>query len=166
MEIANIELRLSSELGESLLLDQTAEEKKWLDEFSVHAGRISRLAKERISSIEHISLLCNELSNLDYEFLYDKSQHLLTIGYNAEEHRRDNSYYDLLASEARLCTFVGISQGKLPQDSWFALGRQLTNTGGGSALLSWSGSMFEYLMPLLVMPTMKTPCSIKPITQQ
>jgi len=153
MEIANIELRLSSELGESLLLDQTAEEKKWLDEFSVHAGRISRLAKERISSIEHISLLCNELSNLDYEFLYDKSQHLLTIGYNAEEHRRDNSYYDLLASEARLCTFVGISQGKLPQDSWFALGRQLTNTGGGSALLSWSGSMFEYLMPLLVMPT-------------
>ena len=153
MEIANIELRLSSELGESLLLDQTKEEKKWLDEFSTHAVRSSRLAKERISSIEHISLLCIELSNLEYEFLYDKSQHLLSIGYNVEEHRRDNSFYDLLASEARLCTFVGISQGKLPQDSWFALGRQLTNTGGGSALLSWSGSMFEYLMPLLVMPT-------------
>ena len=80
-------------------------------------------------------------------------KHLLSIGYNADEHRRDNSFYDLLASEARLCTFVGIAQGKLPQESWFALGRQLTNTGADPILLSWSGSMFEYLMPLLVMPT-------------
>ena len=62
-------------------------------------------------------------------------------------------YYDLLASEARLCTFVGIAQGQLPQDSWFALGRLLTTAGGEPMLLSWSGSLFEYLMPLLVMPT-------------
>ena len=64
-----------------------------------------------------------------------------------------SGYYDLLASEARLCTFVGIAQGQLPQDSWFALGRLLTTAGGEPILLSWSGSMFEYLMPLLVMPT-------------
>ncbi len=64
-----------------------------------------------------------------------------------------HSYYDLLASEARFSTFIGISQGKLPQESWFSLGRQLTNAGGESVLLSWTGSMFEYLMPLLVMPT-------------
>ena len=76
----------------------------------------------------------------------------MSIGYNAEEHRKDPSYYDLVASEARLCTFLGIAQGKLPQESWFALGRQLTITGGGPVLLSWSGSMFEYLMPHLVMP--------------
>src|ERR1019366_6356024 len=63
--------------------------------------------------------------------------------------------YDLLASEARLSTFVGISQGKLPQESWFSLGRLLTNAGGRPILLSWSGSMFEYLMPLLVMPSYK-----------
>ena len=67
--------------------------------------------------------------------------------------RRDTSYYDLLASEARLCSFVGIAQGQLPQESWFALGRLLTTAGGEPVLLSWSGSMFEYLMPLLVMPT-------------
>ncbi len=67
--------------------------------------------------------------------------------------RRDSSYYDLLASEARLSTFVGIAQGQLPQESWFALGRLLTTVGGDPILLSWSGSMFEYLMPLLVMPT-------------
>ncbi len=82
-----------------------------------------------------------------------RSQNLLSIGYNVEEHRKDSSYYDLLASEARLTTFVGIAQGKLPQESWFALGRQLTNSGTAPILLSWSGSMFEYLMPLMVMPT-------------
>ena len=60
---------------------------------------------------------------------------LLSIGYNADEHRRDNSFYDLLASEARLATFIAIAQGKLPQESWFALGRQLTNTGTTPILL-------------------------------
>ncbi len=78
---------------------------------------------------------------------------LLSIGYNVDARRRDASFYDLLASEARLCVFVAIAQGRLPQESWFALGRLLTTAGGGPVLLSWSGSMFEYLMPQLVMPT-------------
>jgi len=65
----------------------------------------------------------------------------------------DASFYDLLASEARLCAYIGIAQGKLPEECWFALGRLLTNVNGESILLSWSGSMFEYLMPLLIMPT-------------
>ncbi len=90
---------------------------------------------------------------MEYDFLFDKARHLLAIGYNVDERRLDSSYYDLLASEARLCSFVAIAQGKLPQESWFALGRLLTTTGGEPVLLSWSGSMFEYLMPLLVMPT-------------
>jgi len=63
------------------------------------------------------------------------------------------AYYDLLASEARLSSFVAIAQGQLSQENWFALGRLLTRAGGEMTLLSWSGSMFEYLMPLLVMPT-------------
>src|SRR5207253_1438470 len=63
------------------------------------------------------------------------------------------SFYDLLASEARLASFVAIAQGQVGQEHWFALGRLLTTTGGAPTLLSWSGSMFEYLMPLLVMPT-------------
>ena len=90
---------------------------------------------------------------MEYDFLYDKARHLLAIGYNVGERRRDSSYYDLLASEARLSSFVAIAQGQLPQESWFALGRLLTTAGGEPILLSWSGSMFEYLMPLLVMPT-------------
>ncbi len=90
---------------------------------------------------------------MEYEFLYDKGRHLLAIGYNVGERRRDASYYDLLASEARLCSFVAIAQGQVPQEAWFALGRLLITAGGEPVLLSWSGSMFEYLMPLLVMPT-------------
>ena len=90
---------------------------------------------------------------MEYDFLYDKARHLLAIGYNVSAHRRDSSYYDLLASEARLASFVTIAQGQLPQESWFALGRLLTTAGGDPILLSWGGSMFEYLMPLLVMPT-------------
>ena len=64
-----------------------------------------------------------------------------------------SSFYDLLASEARLASYVAIAEGQLPQEHWFALGRLLTGVDGEPTLLSWSGSMFEYLMPLLVMPT-------------
>jgi hypothetical protein len=105
-----------------------------------------------LGKIDVLAQQCLNFSKLEYDFLYDRSQHLLSIGYNVDEHRKDPSYYDLLASEARLCTFLGFAQGKLPQESWFSLGRQLTITGGGPVLLSWSGSMFEYLMPHLVMP--------------
>jgi hypothetical protein len=89
---------------------------------------------------------------MDYAFLYDRARHLLAIGYNVAEARVDPGYYDLLASEARFGSFVAIAQGELPQENWFALGRLLTSAGGRPVLLSWSGSMFEYLMPLLVMP--------------
>jgi cyclic beta-1,2-glucan synthetase len=92
------------------------------------------------------------LAQVEYEFLYDRSRHLLTIGYNVAERRRDSSYYDLLASEARLTSFLGIAEGHLPQETWFALGRLLASVGGDPVLMSWGGSMFEYLMPLLVMP--------------
>ena len=63
-----------------------------------------------------------------------------------------HSFYDLLASEARLCGYVAIALGQVPQKHWFSLGRLLVASRGGPILVSWSGSMFEYLMPLLVMP--------------
>src|SRR6185312_12133947 len=113
----------------------------------------ARPATERMARIEGIALLCEDLAKMKFGFLYDATRHLLAIGYNVAERRLDSSYYDLLASEARLASFVAISRGELPQESWFALGRRLTAAGGRPVLLSWSGSMFEYLMPLLVMPT-------------
>ena len=127
---------------------------------SASIGKLKRLitraagnAAERIAAIEALAGLCSTLARMDYDFLYDEKRHLLAIGYNVGERRRDESYYDLLASEARFATFVAIAQGQLPQESWFALGRLLTIAGKEPILLSWSGSMFEYLMPLLVMPT-------------
>ncbi len=116
----------------------------------IEAGSLQ--AKARLERIADLRGQCSLFSQMDYDFLYDAERRLLTIGYNVNEHRPDAGYYDLLASEARLASFVGIAQGVLPQENWFALGRLLTSSGGEPILLSWSGSMFEYLMPLLVMP--------------
>jgi len=113
----------------------------------------SRRARERIETLERLAREARAFAVMEYDFLYDEERRLLAIGYNVSERRRDSSCYDLLASEARLGNFVAIAQGQLPQESWFALGRLLTTAGGKPVLISWSGSMFEYLMPLLVMPT-------------
>ncbi len=110
-------------------------------------------ARGMILALEGLAQQCAVLARAEYDFLFDKTRRLLAIGYQVEASRRDDSYYDLLASEARLCNFVTIAQGQLPQESWFALGRLLASAGGEPVLISWSGSMFEYLMPLLVMPT-------------
>ena len=126
---------------------------EWLQEISKYILTKNEEIAQRISLLDRLAQQCEELSEIEYDFLYHKSTNLLRIGYNVEEQRKDNSYYDLLASEARLGIFVAISQGKLPQEGWFALGRLLTNSGGDPILLSWSGSMFEYLMPQLVMPS-------------
>ena len=88
---------------------------------------------------------------MDFQFLFDPSRKLFSIGYSVAEGRLDPSAYDLLASEARLASFVAIAKGDVPPQHWFLLGRSLTPVGRGAALVSWSGSMFEYLMPLLVM---------------
>ncbi|MEO7743548.1 MAG: glucoamylase family protein [Usitatibacter sp.] len=117
------------------------------------AGGSAGPAGERMAEIERLASLCEALSRMEYDFLYDDARHLLTIGYDVASRKRDPGFYDLLASEARFTSFVAISQGKLPQENWFALGRLLASAGGRAVLLSWSGSMFEYLMPMLVMPT-------------
>jgi cyclic beta-1,2-glucan synthetase len=109
-------------------------------------------ARARLEEIAMLARQAREFALMDFRFLYNAETDLLTIGYNVSERRLDNSSYDLLASEARLASFVGIAQGQFPQEHWFSLGRQLCLVGGEQLLLSWSGSMFEYLMPLLVMP--------------
>jgi cyclic beta-1,2-glucan synthetase len=87
----------------------------------------------------------------DFKFLLDPERKVFRIGYNVAAARADNSYYDLFASESRLASFVAIAKGDVPQEHWFRLGRQLTPVDGGRALISWTATMFEYLMPLLVM---------------
>ncbi len=88
---------------------------------------------------------------MDFRFLFDTSRKVFSIGYRVADQTRDPGCYDLLASEARLASFVAIAKGDVSPRHWFSLGRALTPVGRGAALVSWSGSMFEYLMPLLVM---------------
>ena len=84
-------------------------------------------------------------------FLFDPSRKLFSIGFRVWDGELDPSCYDLLASEGGLASFLAIAMGEVTPDHWFRLGRALTPIGRGSALISWSGSMFEYLMPALVM---------------
>jgi len=151
--LAQLPISMNDSLDRQMASATSAEGKEWIASLRLAIGAGAEEARKRIAAFERLASYAERLAVLDYEFLYDQERHLLAIGYNVEEYRRDSSYYDLLASEARLCTFVAIAQGKLPQECWFALGRLLTNAGADPILISWSGSMFEYLMPLLVMPT-------------
>ncbi|HEX5685111.1 MAG TPA: glucoamylase family protein [Ideonella sp.] len=92
-----------------------------------------------------------EVAGMDFGFLYDRRRRLLHIGYRLDDAALDPAYYDLLASEARLTSFVAIAKGDLPRRHWEALGRPFLAFQGAPALRSWSGSMFEYLMPSLLM---------------
>jgi len=112
-------------------------------------------AEERFSMINKIALQIENFTHMDFTFLYNKRRNLFTVGYNVDSHRKDSGYYDLLASEARLTSFVAIAQGQVPKENWFSLGRLISKSGSKTLLYSWSGSMFEYLMPLLVMPSYK-----------
>ncbi|MGO3005200.1 MAG: glucoamylase family protein, partial [Halomonas sp.] len=88
---------------------------------------------------------------MNFAFLFNTERQLLSIGYSLDDHCLDTSCYDLLASEARLASLFAIAKGDIPTRHWFRLGRAATPLTFGSALISWSGSMFEYLMPSLVM---------------
>lgn len=111
---------------------------------------------QKYLKIKLISLaaLCRELVyDMDFSFLYDTNRKLFSIGYRTHDASMDGSFYDLLASEARLLSFVAIAKGDVPVTHWFRLGRAMTNIKRGTVLISWSGSMFEYLMPSLIMET-------------
>jgi len=94
-------------------------------------------------------------TGMRFEFLYDKRRRIFSIGYRLPDAdgpgRLDSSFYDLLASEARLTSFVAIAKGDVPQHHWFHLGRLVTNVDGRATLMSWGGTMFEYLMPQLLL---------------
>lgn len=98
--------------------------------------------------IERIDKLIDETSFLP---LFDNKRKLFSIGYNEEEEQLTKSYYDLLASEARQVSLIAIARGEVKKEHWFMLNRTLTEVNGYKGLLSWTGTMFEYFMPLLIM---------------
>jgi cyclic beta-1,2-glucan synthetase len=109
-------------------------------------------ARARLKAIDELLGRIEALAQMDFAFLFDPARKHFATGYNVALRRRDNSFYDLLASEARLASYVTVAQGQVTQEHWFALSRLLVSGQGEPTLASWSGSMFEYLMPLLVMP--------------
>jgi cyclic beta-1,2-glucan synthetase len=122
------------------------------DEFSRCLREAGDHARQRLLTLESLATQSDELATMDFTFLFDIERNLFSTGFNIIERRCDTSFYDLLATEARLCSYVAIALGQVPQDHWFSLGRLLVTSRGEPILISWSGSMFEYLMPLLVMP--------------
>lgn len=107
---------------------------------------------------EYPEIKCRILNLVDathFKPLYDENKELFSIGYSVDENRLTNSYYDLLASEARQAGFLSIARGEIKPKHWFRLGRTLTHSGGYKGLVSWTGTMFEYLMPLLIMKRYK-----------
>ncbi|MDP3897005.1 MAG: glucoamylase family protein, partial [Mesorhizobium sp.] len=111
------------------------------------------------ANLDHLRFRLRETARLartiafqmDFSFLMRADRKLLSIGYRIDDHQLDESCYDLLASEARLASLFAIAKGDIPTEHWFRLGRPIVEIGYRGALMSWSGSMFEYLMPPLVM---------------
>ena len=119
-----------------------------LEDAAVAVDPVTLLA----SRLDAIAQAAEEMFNvMGFAFLYEPDRQLFSIGSRVEDSALDPNCYDLLASEARLASFIAIAKEDVPAKHWFRLGRTLAPIGRGSALISWSGSMFEYLMPSLVM---------------
>jgi len=117
------------------------------------AARTAAGAAALVERLEALAVRARTFAmEMDFRLVYEPQRRLLAIGYDARSGKLDESSYDLLASESRLASFIAVAKGDAPTEHWFRLGRSLTVADHATALVSWSGSMFEYLMPLLVMP--------------
>ena len=139
--------------------DESAQALEWAHALSrtcqscIDDGMMPHPAKEKLRVRMHVLAQKTRAMafEMDFRFLMRSDRLLLSIGYRPYDDALDDSCYDLLASEARLASFFGIAKGDLPTEHWFRLGRPVVPVGARGSLMSWSGSMFEYLMPTLVM---------------
>jgi cyclic beta-1,2-glucan synthetase len=147
-------------LGMAGVAELNAQRESLLAELAAGSEPFAPALSEAIQegSAPRLLARCQELADraaalaaaMDFKLLYNHQRHLFSIGYNLAINRLDNAHYDLLASEACLASFLAVARGDVPRRHWFQLGRMLTGTAGRIALLSWGGTMFEYLMPRLL----------------
>ncbi|NLP12926.1 MAG: glycosyl transferase [Clostridium sp.] len=124
----------------------------WFDELKKNLETAAENTQRLIERFNHLIERITKLSDeTEFIHLYDRKRQLFSIGYNIEENSLTNSYYDLLASEARQTSYIAIARGEVEPEHWFKLGRTLTQLDRYKGMVSWSGTMFEYLMPLLIM---------------
>jgi cyclic beta-1,2-glucan synthetase len=138
----------ADELISSPETEQAAVE--WLDMLEQALAKTTVNAESLIDRFSQIASRAEQFVNeMDLRFLYHPQRRVFHIGYNLDTARFDNNFYDLLASEARIASIIALAKGEVPQSHWLQLGRPLTRVGGLYVLLSWSATMFEYLMPPL-----------------
>ncbi|MBW8298588.1 MAG: protein ndvB [Hydrogenophaga sp.] len=151
--------KLAANLHHEVRSEQSGEVTRWTESLvGVCEAHIADTAFD-LSNIDplrqRLALLRDRARDLafsmDFSFLFRPERRLLSIGYRVESRELDEACYDLLASECRLTSLFAIAKGDLPTEHWYRLGRQVVPIGARAALISWSGSMFEYLMPPLVM---------------
>lgn len=123
---------------------------KWLDGLIAASMIAQKNAENHVQKAKQLIEKMESIADqTNMQFLYNAERRVFAIGYNVDDRRLDSSYYDLLASEARLASFISIAKADVPLEHWWALGRPFTSVNGRRVLLSWGGTMFEYLMPLL-----------------
>lgn len=162
LSLLNTELSKVSDLSGPAMEAKITERYYWLNKLKLQLNRTEEVLenKENRQELEERAAeLKNRfkklLDDMNFKVLYEPKRELFSIGYNVDEGRLTKSYYDLLASEARLSSFIAIARGEVPHEHWFSLGRKLAKIDGYRGLVSWTGTMFEYLMPLLVMESYK-----------
>lgn len=132
--------------------DAFGDDTKWINDLKASLcsskGEVEKV-KVRIEDLK--ARFKNMAVVMNFKMLYDNSRQLFSIGYDVAKGNLSNCYYDLLASESRQASFIAIASGDVEQTHWFKLGRAMTFMGKGKGLVSWSGTMFEYFMPLLIM---------------
>jgi cyclic beta-1,2-glucan synthetase len=123
---------------------------EWLDQLVAAVEHSRHHASEQVAQLDDLIAQSQQLEGgMELRFLYDEERRFFATGYQVAERRADTSFYDLLASEARLTSFLALARGEVPVEHWWALGRPFGSAYGRLPLLSWNGTMFEYLMPLL-----------------
>lgn len=131
-------------------LHLSAEICSWLDRLISASMTAQKNAENHLQKARQLIEKMQEISaGTNMRFLYNEERRVFAIGYNVDDKRLDTSYYDLLASEARIASFISIAKADVPLEHWWALGRPFTSVNGKRVLLSWGGTMFEYLMPQL-----------------
>ncbi|MGB4589336.1 MAG: glucoamylase family protein [Clostridiaceae bacterium] len=126
----------------------------WITETRKKVNQSSEFTSNFLANYDKLIHRIDEISNAcHFDVLFNDSKKLFSIGFDIEENKLTNSYYDMLASEARQASYIAIARGEVPSTHWFRLSRNLTMIDQYKGLVSWSGTMFEYLMPLLIMRT-------------
>ncbi|TVR07365.1 MAG: cellobiose phosphorylase [Salinarimonadaceae bacterium] len=138
----------------SALSPADPESRRWVAEVVAALDRGEAACRDLCDSLEQCAARSEARAfGMDFRPLYDAETRTFHIGYNLESRRLDQHHYDLLASEARLASYFAIAKRDVPVEHWFHLGRPITRASGALTTLSWNGSMFEYLMPALLLPS-------------